>query len=371
MRQVYLDYNASTPIAPEVRQVMLPLLENDFGNPSAMHQFGRNAKRAVEQARTQMADLIGANPEELIFTSGGTESNNHALKGVYDHYKDQGNHIITTSIEHPAVIEPCRYLSQQGAKITYVSVDEYGRVDPDEIEQAITEDTILISVMHSNNEVGTIQPIKEIGKLAKERGILFHTDASQSLGKLEIDVDDLHVDLLTFAGHKLYAPKGIGALYIREGVKLSNFMHGAGHERGLRAGTENVIFAAALGEACRLAKVNLHQNEEIKQLRDYFWGELKEYFQEKISLNGHPDHRLPNTLNINMIGRIGQEVLAQLSQVAASTGSACHAGEVTLSPVLSEMGVSEEEGMGAIRFSLGKYTIKEEIDYVLEHMKRI
>ncbi|WP_096200554.1 cysteine desulfurase family protein [Bacillus sp. FJAT-45350] len=366
MEQIYLDYNASTPIAPEVREVMLPYLENYYGNPSAMHFQGMQAKKAVEEARKQIASLINCQSKEIIFTSGGSESNNHVLKGVFSSFKEKGNHIITTTIEHPAIINPCNYLEQQGAKVTYIGVDEYGRVNPEDIKKAITKDTILISVMHSNNEVGTIQPIKEIGELAKAENILFHTDASQSIGKVLIDVNELHIDFLTIAGHKLYAPKGIGALYIRDGIEIESFMHGAGHESGKRAGTENVVFDVGLGKACEIAKKDISKNEQVKELRDYFCEQLKSHFQESISLNGHPEYRLPNTLNINFKNQVGQDILSALPQLAASTGSACHSGEVTLSPVLKAMGVTEEDGKGAIRFSLGKYTTKEEIDHAIK-----
>ncbi|MDV2682828.1 cysteine desulfurase family protein [Alkalihalophilus lindianensis] len=369
MKQVYVDYNASTPIAPEVREAMVPFLESHFGNPSALHAEGANAKKAVQHARDQVASLLNCTDHEIIFTSGGSESNNHVLKGVFESYSHRGNHIITTKIEHPAVMNPCKYLEWHGARITYVGVDQHGRVDLNEIKAAITEDTILISVMHANNEVGTIQPIAEIGKLAKEHNIFFHTDASQSVGKVPIDVNELQIDFLTIAGHKLYAPKGVGALFIRDGLEIEPLVHGADHENGRRAGTENVIFAVGLGKACELAGATMGENEQIQALRDFFWEQLQAQFNERISLNGHLDERLPNTLNVNFIGQVGQDVLAKLPQVAASTGSACHAGEVTLSPVLAAMGVDPEVGKGAIRFSLGKYTTKEEIDTVLSLLR--
>lgn len=370
MKQIYLDYNASTPIAPEVREAMLPFLDQYYGNPSALHFGGVHAKSAVEKARKQLASLLNCSAAEIIFTSGGSESNNHVLKGVFQRYKSRGNHIITTKIEHPAILNPCRFLEEQGAKITYIDVDQYGVVNPDAIEQAITDKTILISVMHANNEVGTLQPIKAIGEIAKNHNLLFHTDASQSVGKVPLDVNYLGVDFLTIAGHKVYAPKGIGALFIRDGVAIDPLIHGAGHESGRRAGTENVLLAVGLGQACELAKNNESDMGKIKDLRNYFWDCLQQ-LPLKLSLNGHPELRLPNTLSVNFEKKVGQEILDSIPSVAASTGSACHAGEVSLSPVLKAMGVDESIGMGAVRFSLGRYTTKEEIDEVVNLLKNL
>lgn len=371
MTHIYLDYNASTPIAPEVKQVMMPFLENYYGNPSALHFASTTAKRAVEEARLQVANLIHCSPSEIIFTSGGSESNNHVLKSTFYGLREKGNHIITTTVEHPAILNVCKFLESVGAKVTYVGVDSFGRVNPKEIEEAITSETILISVMHANNEVGTVQPLKEIGKIAKKHEILFHTDAAQSVGKLAIDVKDLDVDFLTIAGHKLYAPKGVGALYIREGITIEPLIHGAGHEDGRRAGTENVLLVVGLGKSCELAAENITYNEKIKELRDYFWTELKQYFGENVSLNGHERERLPNTLNINFENRIGQDILSAIPQIAASTGSACHSGIVHLSPVLKAMGITEDIGKGAVRFSLGKYTTKEELEEAISLIKRV
>lgn len=369
---IYLDYNASTPIAPEVQEAMLPFLKEHYGNPSALHFAGITAKKAVETARRQVADFIHCKPEEIIFTSGGSESNNHVLKGVFYSFFNQGCHIITTKIEHPAIINPCAFLESLGATVTYVDVDQYGMVNPNDIEQAITEDTKLISVMHANNEVGTIQPLKEIGEIARRHNILFHTDASQSLGKIDVNVAELNVDFLTIAGHKMYAPKGVGALYIREGIEIESFVHGAGHENGKRAGTENVLFVVGLGKACELAKqLQPREQNELAQLTDYFWQGLQTIFADKIALNGHPNHRLPNTLNVNFTEYIGQELLAAIPEIAASTGSACHAGDVSLSPVLKAMGVPEELGKGAVRFSIGRYTTKEELDRALALLAKL
>lgn len=370
MEKIYLDYNASTPLAPEVVETMKPLLDDFYGNPSAIHWAGKPVKDLLHQARQQVADLIGCSAKEIIFTSGGSEANNLALKGFYFKNKNKGNHIITSKIEHPAIMNPCRFLERIGAKVTYLDVDKYGKVSLEEIEKAITNETILISVMHSNNETGTLQPIKEIGELAEKYGIALHSDASQSVGKVPVNVNDLKVDMLTIAGHKLYAPKGIGALFIKEGTQLEPLIHGAGHEFGLRAGTENILLAVGLGKACEIAKQQV-ENHHIKELTDYFWRQLRNAFGEQVVLNGHPDDRLPNTLNVSFVRKVGQDLLAAIPQLAASTGSACHAGSIELSPVLKEMDVTEEVGMGAIRFSLGRNTTKAELDLVMESLKEI
>ena len=371
MNQIYLDYNASTPISGQVRKAMLPFLEDHYGNPSSDHFAGVGAKQAVEHARKQVATLLNCRSSEIVFTSGASESNNNVLKGVFQRLKEKGNHIITTKIEHPSIIKPCEYLEKQGAKITYIEVDQFGRVNPHEIEEAITDKTILISVMHANNEVGTLQPIEEISEIAKKHHVLFHTDASQSVGKVPVDVGELGVDFLSLAGHKVYAPKGIGALYIREGIELEPLIHGAGHESGRRAGTENVLLAVGLGEACEVAHQNLDQNIQIQELRNYFWDGLRQLPNVVLSLNGHPELRLPNTLNINFENRVGQDILDAVPQIAASTGSACHTGKVNLSPVLKAMGVKESVGKGAVRFSLGRYTTKSEIDTTVQLLKSV
>ncbi len=367
-QKIYLDFNASTPIALEVAEAMKPFLTQHFGNPSSRHWAGEPAREAVENARRQVAGLLRCHPSEIVFTSGGSESNNHAIKGVFYARREKGNHIITTQIEHPAVLNPCRFLEKLGGKVTYIGVDRFGRVDPKEIEKAITSKTILISVMHANNEVGTIQPIEEISTMAKEHGILFHTDAAQSVGKIETKVDKLGVDLLSVAGHKVYAPKGVGALYIREGTPVEPLIHGAGHESGRRAGTENVLLIVGLGKACEIAKKYL-EDDKIRDFRDRFWKLLEESFGSGIILNGHSVHRLPNTLNISFIGKSGGEILSQLGGVAASTGAACHSGSVELSPVLKAMGISPEVGMGAIRFSLGRTTTIHELERVVKLLK--
>lgn len=366
-RRIYLDFNASTPIAPEVIAVMRSLLEEPFGNPSSGHWAGAPAREVVEKARMQVAQLVGCKASEIVFTSGGSEANNYGLKGVFFASRKADAHIITTQVEHPAIINPCRFLERLGATVTYLRVDRFGRVDPDDVRKALQPNTILISVMHANNEVGTIQPIEEIAKIAKEAGVLLHSDAAQSLGKIACNVRELGVDLLSVAGHKLYAPKGVGALYIREGVAVEPLIHGASHESGRRAGTENVLLDAALGMACDLARTRSGA-ESIRGLRDLFWDILQTKFGDRVILNGHPVERLPNTLNVSFVSQVGADVLGRLDDVAASTGSACHAGSVELSPVLRAMGVPPEIGMGAIRFSLGRTTTREEIEAVVEEL---
>jgi cysteine desulfurase len=367
MRPIYLDYNASTPIDSAVAEAMRPLLSDAFGNPSSGHWASAAAKAALEQARSQLASLLGATPEEIVFTSGGSEANNLAIKGTFFALNRQGAHIITSVIEHPAVLAPCRFLEQHGGSVTYLPVDRTGLIDPEHVRRAITPQTLLISIMHANNEVGTIEPIAEIGAIAREHGIRFHTDAAQSVGKIPTKVDELGVDMLTIAGHKLYAPKGIGALYVRRGLTLEPLIHGAGHESGRRAGTESALLSVGLGTACALA-ADLVPMNRIEALRDRLWQALQDSFGEGVALNGHPTRRLPNTLNVSFVGRIGADILSQLHDVAASTGSACHSGQIELSPVLAAMRVPERIGMGAIRFSLGRHTTADEIDEVVERL---
>lgn len=367
---IYLDFNASTPIAPEVADAMKPFLSLHFGNPSSLHWAGTPAKEAVENARQQVADLLSCHTSEVVFTSGGSESNNHAIKGVFFALREKGNHIITSQIEHPAILNPCRFLERLGARVTCVGVDRHGRIDPEEVEKAITPKTILITVMHANNEVGTIQPIEEIARIAKKYGVLLHTDAAQSVGKIAANVDDLGVDLLSLAGHKVYAPKGVGALYIREGTPLEPLIHGAGHESGRRAGTENVLLDVGLGKACEIARKHIHDGSILK-LRERFWVLLQDAFGDGVALNGHPVHRLPNTLNVSFVGKAGGAILSRLDGVAASTGSACHSGAVELSPVLKAMGVTDEVGMGAIRFSLGRTSTFQELERVVHLLKKV
>ena len=314
-----------------------------------------------------MAGLLGCQDDEIVFTSGGSEANNLALKGVFFALRDKGDHIVTTRIEHPAIIEPCRFLERQGGRVTYLPVDGTGRVDPDDLRRAITPHTILISIMHANNEIGTIQPIEDCARMAHEHGVLFHTDAAQSVGKVPTDVNQLGVDLLSIAGHKVYAPKGVGALFVRRGLSIEPLIHGAGHEGGRRAGTESALLAVGLGKACELAH-NLAPMDRVRALRERFWQELQDRFGNRVVLNGHPTHRLPNTLNVSFVGRIGAEILERLDDIAASTGSACHSGRIEQSPVLEAMGVAPQVGMGAVRFSLGRTTTPGEIDVVIERL---
>jgi cysteine desulfurase len=370
MRPIYLDYNASTPIDPTVAAAMRPLLEDCYGNPSSMHWAGRPARAALDAARAEVAALLGCMAGEVVFTSGGSEANNHALKGVAYALARKGDHIITSQIEHPAIVSPCAFLEQRGFRVTRLPVDRFGQVDPDDVRRAIMSRTILISIMHANNEVGTIQPIEEIGRIAREREVLLHTDAAQSVGKVRTDVASLGIDLLSIAGHKIYAPKGVGALYVRAGVTLEPLIHGAGHESGRRAGTENVLLASALGAACTLAR-DLAPMVVVRALRERFWEGLQARFGRRIVLNGHPERRLPNTLNVSFVGHEGAEILARLDGIAASTGSACHSGRIELSPVLKAMGVPPEIGVGAIRFSLGRGTTAAEIDAVLAKLESV
>jgi cysteine desulfurase NifS/selenium donor protein len=362
--EIYLDHNATTPIDAEVRDYMLPYLDKYFGNPSSMHEQGTQAKKAIENARKQVAGLINCSPQEIIFTSGGTESNNYAIKGIAFAKQNKGNHIITSQIEHPAVLEVCKYLEKKNFQVTYLPVDEYGSVHPGELEKAIRKDTILITIMHSNNEIGTIQPIDKLSGIAQKHKITFHTDAAQSCGKIHIDVQQTGVDLLSIAGHKLYVPKGIGALYIKDGTELEKMMHGADHERNMRPGTENVLEIAGLGKACEIARRDMKSNQQnMKQTRDLLYEKLKEEIPE-IHLNGHPEKRLPNTLSVSFPGIEANLILNALTDkgIAASAGAACHTDEVDISLVLSAIGLAKHKAMGTIRFSTGKHTTEEEID---------
>ncbi|MBM3253929.1 MAG: cysteine desulfurase [Candidatus Omnitrophica bacterium] len=360
---VYLDYNASTPHDPEVISAMRPYLEEYFGNPSSSHWYGIQARNAVENARKQVASLLNCKPDEIVFTSGGTESNNYAIKGIAFVHREKGNHIITTQIEHPAVTEVCRFLEEHGFEITYLPVDEFGLVNASDVEKAITSKTILITIMHANNEIGTIQPVEQISKIAKKHNIIFHTDAAQSIGKIPTDVNSLGVDLLSIAGHKLCAPKGIGALYIKEGVQLEKFMHGAGHEQGRRAGTENVLEIVGLGKACEIAKRDMNKNiSHMRTMRDRLYNGLKEKCKE-IKLNGHPEKRLPNTLSISFLGLDANILISEIKDyVVVSAGAACHSSEVKISHVLKAMNVPIEWARGTLRFSTGRMTTENDVN---------
>lgn len=373
--QIYLDYNATTPIDEEVAQTMRPFLDIYFGNPSSIHEYGVLAKKAVEKARTQVADLLNCNADEIVFTSGGTESNNYAIKGVAFQNQHKGNHIITSSIEHPAVIEVCKYLKIFGFEISYIEVDEFGMINPEMVEKAIKPQTILISIMHANNEVGTIQPISEIAKIAKKHNIIFHSDAAQSIGKIDCNVQSLGVDLLSVAGHKFYAPKGIGALYVKRGTKLQKQMHGADHEQNMRAGTENILEIAGLGKAAEIAKRNLAKNSShLKEMRDLLYTEIAKTIED-IKLNGHEEKRLPNTLSLSFKNVEANTLLSELKEVAASAGAACHTDSIDVSAVLQAMKVPTEFAMGTIRFSTGKFSTEEEIKkaaiYICDAVKKL
>ncbi len=366
-RPVYLDYNGTTPHAPEVITAMRPFLESEFGNPSSGHWYGIRPKQALIKARKQVAGLLGCAPSEVLFTSGGTEANNQAIKSIAGARHGAGRHLITSSIEHPAILEVCRYMERHGFSVTVVGVDNDGLVDPAEVAAAVRPDTIMISIMHANNEVGTTQPIPEIAALARKHGILMHTDGAQSLGKIPARVDELGVDLLSVAGHKLYAPKGVGALYIRSGVEPQVFCHGAGQENGRRAGTENILEIVGLGAACELADTDLeHHFAHLRAMRDRLEAGLAAALGD-IRFNGHRTLRLPNTCSVSFNGLEANRILEEIGlDVAASAGAACHADRVEISHVLTAMQVPESWATGTLRLTTGRYTTAEEIDRALK-----
>jgi len=365
-KPIYLDHNATTPVDPEVAEAMLPFLQEHFGNPSSAHWYGTQTKLAVQKARQQVAELLGCYPDEVIFTSGGSESNNMAIKGVAYALQDKGRHIITSQVEHPAVINPCKWLEKQGFTVTYVAVDKYGLVDPEKVRNAITPQTILITIMQANNEVGTIQPISEISKIAREHNIVFHTDSAQCVGKISTNIEELGVDLLSIAGHKFYAQKGVGALYIRRGIKIETLVHGADHEQGRRAGTENVLEIVGLGKAAEIAQRDLEKKAaHMRTLRDRLWEGLKKGIPG-LKLNGHPEKRLPNTLSVSFPGVDANTLLSELEEVAASPGAACHADSKEPSSVLLAMKVPAEMAFETIRFSTGRQTTAKEIDQAVD-----
>lgn len=372
---IYLDHNGTTPIAPEAIQAMTPYMTDHFGNPSSSHELGTKAKQGVENARKQVAHLLGADPGEILFTSGGTESNNMVLKGLVDFRNPSKFHMITSAIEHPAILNPALYLMELGAKVTVLPVDSQCRVDPEQVQKAILPETRLISLMLANNETGTLQPVFEIARMAQAQNILLHTDAAQAVGKIPIQVKELGIDFLSVAGHKLYGPKGVGALYIKKGLSLTPLVHGAGQEDGRRAGTENTILVVGLGEACEVASKRLSEDmKQISHLRDHFQNQLFDGITGLV-LNGHPEKRLPNTLNVAVPGLEGGKILENLPQIMASTGAACHEQGVTLSHVLAAMGVSSHVGMGALRFTLGRGNTKEDIEtaavMIMDQIKRM
>jgi cysteine desulfurase len=366
-KPIYLDYNATTPVDPRVADAMAPFLHQDFGNPSSAHAYGHRAREAIERAREQVARLLGVHSGEIVFTASGSEANNLALKGLVfaalSRSAREEVHVVTSAIEHPAVIETCRFLERLGCRVTTIPVDRYGVLDLDRLRAALARRTLLVSVMHANNEIGTMQPIAEIAELAHAHGAILHTDAAQTVGKIPVAVGALGADLLTVAGHKLYAPKGIGALYVREGIRLESLVHGGGHEAGRRAGTENVPHVVALGTACEIAREALPASaDRLASLSEQLWRHLTASFGDGVVLNGHPSRRLPNTLNVSFLGQVGSEILARIPEVAASTGSACHEDGSVSSPVLEAMGVPPAVVRGAARFSIGRFTTEAEVD---------
>jgi len=368
MKRIYLDYAATTPTHPEVVKAMLPYFTDAFGNPSSIHSYGQESKGAIEEARVKVADLIGARDEEIVFTSGGTEADNFAIKSVAYANEIKGDHIITSSIEHHAVMETCKFLERRGFRVTYLPVDEYGLVDPNDVKKAITGKTILISVMQASNEVGTVEPIAEIGRIAKEAGIYFHTDAVQAVGHIPVDVNELGVDLLSMSAHKLYGPKGVGALYIRKGTKLIPFMHGGEQERRRRASTENIPGIVGFGKAVELAQQEISEEaERLAYLRDQLIKGLLERI-DHTRLNGHPIMRLPNNVNVSVDFVEGESMLLNLDLegICASTGSACSSASLEPSHVLLALGLAHEQAHGSLRFSLGKWSTDEEIERVLD-----
>ena len=374
-RFIYLDHNATTRVDQEAVKAMMPYLKEEFGNPSSGYLLGMRAKEGLERAREEVALLLGCQNQEIVFTSGGSESNNMVLKGLIDFIRPEKFHIITSAVEHPAILNPLLFLMELGVKVTVLPVDHFCRIDPEAVKRAILPQTTLITIMLANNETGTLQPIKEISALGREHGIPVHTDAAQAVGKMDVDVNDLGIDFLTMAGHKLYAPKGVGALYIRRGQDLTPLMHGAGQEYGKRPGTENIILAAGLGAACRIAKKRLKSDyQNLETLRNRLQ-ELLFKGLDDLVLNGHPEKRLPNTLNIAVPGIEGGLILEGLPKIMASTGAACHDRTVKLSHVLSAMGVAPEIGMGALRFSVGRSNTFEQIEeaagLIINQVKRM
>ncbi|HYW79464.1 MAG TPA: cysteine desulfurase family protein [Thermoguttaceae bacterium] len=364
MRPIYLDYNATTPIAPAVQEAMLPFLAQHFGNPSSNHTLGRACYEAVEDARLRVARLLGVDRDEIVFTSGGTESNNLAIKGVALRHAPAGSgHLVISTIEHPAVLEPARYLESLGYGLTLVDCDNQGVVDPEAVEAAIRPDTVLVSIMHANNEIGTVEPISQIAEICRARGVLVHTDAAQTVGKIPTRARELGVDLLSIAGHKMYAPKGIGALYVRRGVALESQMHGAGHERGMRAGTENVPFIVGLGRAASLAENSLTSSvDHLASLRDRLQRQLCEGIGKELVVNAARADRLPSTLSVNFPRVSASVMLRRIPELCASTGAACHSGSENLSATLAAIGLTARITRGTMRLSVGWYTTEEEID---------
>ena len=372
-KRIYLDHSATTPVAPEVIAAMLPFFDRAYGNASSIHAFGQEAKVALEDARRQVAKLLNAEPGEIVLTSGGTEANNWAIKGAASFFEGTKKHIITATAEHQAVLYPCKFLEKKGFEVTYVVVDQYGMVDPQKVADAIRPDTFLVSIMHANNEVGTINPISEIGALARERGVLFHTDAVQTLGKLLLDVRGMNIDLLSLSAHKIYGPKGVGALYLRQGIQLDKLLHGGKHERDRRAGTENVPMAVGLGKAAEICGSRMEQEMgQLRSLRDVLYEEISGRIGG-VRLNGHEKKRLPGILNVSFDGIEGDALLLSfdLAGIAVSNGSACTSGTVEPSYVLKAMGLPRGAASSAIRFSFGRQNTAEEIDQTVDALDEI
>ncbi|MDD4940078.1 MAG: cysteine desulfurase NifS [Candidatus Omnitrophica bacterium] len=372
-KRIYLDYAATAPCDPQVLKAMEPYFFEKFGNPSSIHAEGQEARAGIEEAREKLASLLGAKKEELIFTSGGTESNNFAVKGTAFALSQKGNHIITTAIEHHSVSEPCKFLEKKGFKVTYIGVDKYGQVSPSDIKKAVTDKTILISVMHANNEIGTIQPIAEIGKFAREKGVYFHTDAVQTTGHIPVDVNELNVDLLSLSAHKFYGPKGVGALYIRKGTRWERFLHGGDQERGMRASTHNTPGIVGLGKAAELCREKMADEAKFQSgLRDRLIKEIKDKIPD-VYLNGHPAQRLPNNVNFSIKYIEGESILLNLDMlgIAASTGSACTSSSLEPSHVLLAIGLPHEIAHSSLRLTMGRWTKQEDIDYLLEQLPQV
>jgi len=373
MERIYLDYAATTPCDPQVLKAMEPYFFTKFGNASSIHSFGQEAKKAIEDSRETLALFLGAKPEEIVFTSGGTESDNFALKGVASALEKKGSHIITSVIEHHAVSEPCKFLEKKGFNLTYLPVDKFGLVSPDDVKKALTDKTILISIMHANNEIGTIQPVAEIGKIAKEKGVYFHTDAVQTVGHIPVNVNELNVDLLSLSAHKFYGPKGVGALYIRKGTRIDRFMHGGDQEKGRRASTHNLTGIVGLGKALDLCREKMDAEAKFQiALRDNLIKKIPEKIKE-VYLNGHPTKRLPNNVNFSIKYIEGESILLNLDMlgVAASTGSACTSSSLEPSHVLLAIGLSHEIAHGSLRITMGRWTKEGDINYLLECLPKI
>jgi cysteine desulfurase len=372
-RRVYLDHNATTPVHPEVLDSMLPYYKDKFGNASSIHGFGREVKVALEESREKVAELINSSPNEIYFTSGGTESDNLAIKGTAFADRKKGRHIITSKIEHHAILESCKFLEKEGFEVTHLPVDKPGFVNPDDLKKTLRKDTILVSIMYANNEVGTIEPIEELAKITNEKGVYFHTDAVQAMGKIPVDVQKLNVDMLSISGHKIYGPKGVGAIYIRKGTRLIPWSHGGSHERSRRAGTENIPGIVGLAKAVEIAHREIEeQSRHLGNLTETFYRKLTQAIPD-VFLNGHLEKRIPNTLSLSFKAVEGESIILSLDLkgVAVSTGSACASGSLEPSHVLSAMGIAPEIAQSAIRFSFGRDNTMEDVDYVVEILPEI